>query len=104
MAYHEQLAEDRVNELKEFKDKKHEGTTIEDKLLTLCGSNCPVDGVFWELIPAYFETKFNVCDLISIHLNTNLTCDEIKISLFLTDLLSSDVISHITAVFDLINL
>ena len=103
MAYHEQLTDDRVNGLKEFKEKKQEGTTLEDKILNLCGSDCPVDGVFWELLPFYFETKFNVCDLISIHLNTNLTCDEIKISLFLTDLLSSDIISHITANFDLIN-
>ena len=103
MAYHEQLTEDRINELKEFKEKKHEGTTLEDKILTLCGSDCPVDSVFWELLSFYFETKFNVCNLISIHLNTNLTCDEIKISLFVTDILSHDVISHITAIFDLIN-
>ena len=103
MAYHEQLTEDRVNELKEFKEKKHEGTTLEDKILVLCDSDCPVDSVFWELLPLYFETKFNVCNLISIHLNTNLTCDEIKISLFLTDILSNNVISHIVDIFYLIN-
>ena len=103
MAYHEQLRDDRVNQLKEFKDEKQEGTTLEEKILTLCESDCPVDSVFWEIIPFYFETKFNSCGLISIHLKTNLTCDEIKISLFLTDLLSSDVIAHIAAIFDLIN-
>ena len=103
MAYHEQLTEDRKNDLQEFKEKKYEETTLEDKILTLCGSDCPIDSVFWNLLPFYFEKKFNSCDLISIHLNTNLTGDEIKISLFLTDMISSDVISHITAIFDLIN-
>ena len=43
MAYHEQLTDDRVNGLKEFKEKKQEGTTLEDKILNLCGSDCPVD-------------------------------------------------------------
>ena len=103
MAYHEQLTEDRVDGLKDFKEREHEGSTLEDKILTLCGSDCPIDSVFWELLPFYFETKFNHCNLISIHLNTNITGDEIKISLYLTDILSTDVISHITAIFDLIN-
>ena len=103
MAYNEQLPEDRKNALKDFKEKEHEGSTLEDKILTLCRSDCAIDSVFWELLPFYFEKKFNVCDLISIHLNTNITGDEIKISLFLTDIISSDVISHITAIFDLIN-
>ena len=103
MAYHEQLKDDRVNDLKEFEKEKHEGTTLKEKILTLCDSDYPADAIFWEIIPFYFETKFKNCCLISIHLNTNLTGDEIKISIFLTDLLSSDIIAHITASFDLIN-
>ena len=103
MAYHEQLKDDRVNDLKEFEKKKHEGTTLKEKILTLCDSNCPADAIFWEIIPFYFENKFGNCGLLSIHLNTNVTGDEVKISLFLTDLLSNDVISNITASFDLIN-
>ena len=57
MAYHEQLTEDRVDGLKDFKEREHEGSTLEDKILTLCGSDCPIDSVFWELLPFYFETK-----------------------------------------------
>ena len=43
MAYQEQLTGDRINQLQDFKEKKYEGTTLEDKILTLCGSDCPID-------------------------------------------------------------
>ena len=103
MAYHEQSTDNRIDQLQDFKEKKYEETTLNDKILTLCGSDCPINSIFWELLPFYFEKKLNGFDIISIHLNTNLTGDEIKISLFLTDIISTDIISHITAIFDLIN-
>ena len=80
-AYHEQLIEDRKNQLKDY-----EGSSLEEKIITLCGSDCKVNGVFWELIPFYFEKKLNELNIISLHLNTNLTGDKIKISLFQTDI------------------
>ena len=98
-AYHQQLIEDRKTQLEEYK-----GSSLEEKIITLCGSNCKVNGVFWELIPFYFEKKLNELNIISIHLNTNLTGDKTKISIFQTDIFSTDTIAHITAVFDLINL
>ena len=103
MAYHEQITEDRKNPIDDFIDKKYEVTTLEQKIIALCGSDCPVNSIFWELLPFYLETKLNDLNLISLHLNTNLTGDEIKISLFLTDIISTNIISHITAIFDLIN-
>ena len=98
-AYHQQLIEDRKTQLEEYK-----GSSLEEKIITLCGSNCKVNGVFWELIPFSFEKKLNELNIISVHLNTNLTGDKIKISIFQTDIFSTDTIAHITAVFDLINL
>ena len=98
-AYHQQLIEDRRTQLEEYK-----GSSLEEKIITLCGSNCKVNGVFWELLPFYFEKKLNELNIISLHLNTNLTGDKIKISIFQTDIFSTDTIAHITAIFDLINL
>ena len=98
-AYHEQLIEDRKTQLKDY-----EGSSLEEKIITLCGSNCKVNRVFWELIPFYFEKKLNELNIISLYLNTNLTGDKIKISLFQTDIFSTDTIAQITAIFDLINL
>ena len=98
-AYHEQLIEDRKNQLENYK-----GSSLEEKIITLCGSDCKVNEIFWELVPFYFERKLNESNIISLQLNTNLTGDKIKISLFQTDIFSTDTIAHITAVFDLINL
>ena len=57
MAYHEQLTEDRKNQIDDFIDKKYEGTTLEQKIIALCGSDCPVNSIFWELLPFYFKIE-----------------------------------------------
>ena len=99
MAYHQQLIEDRKKQLEDYK-----GSSLEEKIITLCGSDCKIIDVFWELVPSYIEKKLSDTNIISLHLNTNITGDKLKISIFLTDIFSTESIATLTAVFDLINL
>ena len=102
-SYFEEPKEERLNQLEEFKKKKVDGLTLEQKIISLCGSDCPVDSIFWELIPHYFESKISINTMLSVHLITNVTGDQIKILVFCIDIISTDQIDSITASLDLIN-
>ena len=92
-----------TEERKENLDK-YNPAELKEKILTLYGSNPKVDKVIWELVPNYFKIKLPHLEILSIHLKTNEVVSEIKVSVFLVNILSIEILSKIVDIFDLINL
>ena len=77
---------------------------MKEKKSTFYGSDSKIDKVIWELVPNYFKIKLPHLEISSIHLKTNEIGSKIKVSVFLINILSLEILSKIVDVFNLINL
>ena len=77
---------------------------MKEKISTFYGSDSKIDKVIWELVPNYFKIKLPHLEISSIHLKTNEIGSKIKVSVFLINILSLEILSKIVDVFNLINL
>ena len=84
--------------------EKYNPSELKEKISTLYGSDSKVDKVVWELVPNYFKIKLPHLEILSIHLKTNEIGSKIKVSVFLVNILSLEILSKIVDIFDLINL
>ena len=92
-----------TEERKENLDK-YNPVELKEKISTLCGSDSKVDKIIWELVPNYFKIKLPHLEILSIQLKTNEVGSEIKISIFLVNILLIEILNKIVDIFDLINL
>ena len=77
---------------------------MKEKISTFYGSDSKIDKVIWELVPNYFKIKLPHLEISSIHLKTNEIGSKIKVSVFLINILSLEILSKFVDVFNLINL
>ena len=80
------------------------GEELKEKIVELFGSDSKVNKIIWELVPNYFKVKLPNLEIISVHLKTNETGNEIKIFIFITNVLTIGLIATILAFLDLINI
>ena len=79
-------------------------TTLKEKVVELLGSEeVAVNDIIWELFPNYCKLKLPHLKIISAGLRTNSTGNEIKVSFYIINLLSSEEIVLITAILDVIS-
>ena len=79
-------------------------TTLKEKVIQLFGSEeIAVNDIILELFPNYCKLKLPHLKIISAGLRTNSTGNEIKVSIFIIDLLSLEEIVIITGFLDVIS-